>query len=196
MKFQPYQAVREFGQVNGIPTLRVTVKRSHVRKQPFRLLKCNPHGTKLSLIHRSLEEAEGFRLIDLKSLSNSFQSWQIMLSRCNHAVSLAASGDSPVGPVLERNRDDFASAPCISPVKDARVHFSSAVARLGYCLTPYQQLRLYNAPHLVAFYDTLGIRRTYSRLKPPASPRGSSAVAGHCQIQLCRRSTCVLSGDP
>ena len=28
------------------------------------------------------------------------------------------------------------------------------------------------APHLVAFYDTLGIRRTYSRLKPPASPRG------------------------
>ena len=26
-------------------------------------------------------------------------------------------------------------------------------------------------PHLVAFYDTLGIRRTYSRLKPPASSR-------------------------
>ena len=26
--------------------------------------------------------------------------------------------------------------------------------------------------HLVAFYDTLGIRRTYSRLKPPASSRG------------------------
>ena len=26
---------------------------------------------------------------------------------------------------------------------------------------------------LVAFYDTLGIRRTYSRLKPPASSRGS-----------------------
>ena len=26
-------------------------------------------------------------------------------------------------------------------------------------------------PHLVAFYDTLGIRRTYSRLKPSASQR-------------------------
>ena len=27
-------------------------------------------------------------------------------------------------------------------------------------------------PHLVAFYDTLGIRRMYSRLKPPAASRG------------------------
>ena len=27
-----------------------------------------------------------------------------------------------------------------------------------------------NLPHLVAFYDTLGIRRTYSRLKPPRGP--------------------------
>ena len=27
-------------------------------------------------------------------------------------------------------------------------------------------------PHLIAFYDTLEIRRTYSRLKPPASSRG------------------------
>ena len=35
------------------------------------------------------------------------------------------------------------------------------------------------APHLVAFYDTLGIRRTYSRLKPPASQRGND----------CRNST-------
>ena len=26
-------------------------------------------------------------------------------------------------------------------------------------------------PHLVAFYDTLGIRRTYSRLNPPPPPR-------------------------
>ena len=32
-------------------------------------------------------------------------------------------------------------------------------------------LWLYNAP-LVAFYDTLRIRRTSSRLKPPASSRG------------------------
>ena len=43
---------------------------------------------------------------------------------------------------------------------------------LGYCLTPYQRLWLYNGAPLVAFYDTLGIRRTYSRLKPPASSRG------------------------
>ena len=40
---------------------------------------------------------------------------------------------------------------------------------LGYCFTPYQRLRQYNGAPLVAFYDTLGIRRTYSRLKPPAS---------------------------
>ena len=44
--------------------------------------------------------------------------------------------------------------------------------RLGYCFTPYQQLWLYNGAPLVAFHDTLGIRRTYSRLKPPASSRG------------------------
>ena len=40
--------------------------------------------------------------------------------------------------------------------------------RLGNCFTPYQRLWLYNGAPLVAFYDTLGIRRTYSRLKPPA----------------------------
>ena len=44
--------------------------------------------------------------------------------------------------------------------------------RLGYCFTPYQRLWLYNGVRLVAFYNTLGIRRTYSRLKPPASSRG------------------------
>ena len=38
--------------------------------------------------------------------------------------------------------------------------------RLGYCFTPYQRLWLYNGAPLIAFYDTLGIRRTYSRLKP------------------------------
>ena len=43
---------------------------------------------------------------------------------------------------------------------------------LGYCFTPYQRLWLYNSAPLVAFYDTLGIRRTYSRLIPPASSRG------------------------
>ena len=45
--------------------------------------------------------------------------------------------------------------------------------RLGYCFTPYQRLWLYNGAPLVAFYDTLGIRRTYSRLKPLASSRGN-----------------------
>ena len=44
--------------------------------------------------------------------------------------------------------------------------------RLGYCFTPYQRLWLYNGAPLVAFYDTLGIRRTYSRLKSAASSRG------------------------
>ena len=44
--------------------------------------------------------------------------------------------------------------------------------RLGYCFSPYQRLWLYNGALLVAFYDTLGIRRTYSRPKPPASSRG------------------------
>ena len=37
-------------------------------------------------------------------------------------------------------------------------------------------------PHLVAFYDTLGIRRTYSRLKPPASSRGPITVWRHKYI--------------
>ena len=46
------------------------------------------------------------------------------------------------------------------------------MVRLGYCFTPYQRLWLYNGFPLVAFYDTLGIRRTYSRLKLPASSRG------------------------
>ena len=30
-------------------------------------------------------------------------------------------------------------------------------------------------PHLVAFYDTLGIQRTFSRLKPPASSRWATS---------------------
>ena len=32
------------------------------------------------------------------------------------------------------------------------------------------------APHLVAFYDTLGTRRTYSRPKQPASPQGAELI--------------------
>ena len=53
-----------------------------------------------------------------------------------------------------------------------RNHRIKRVDKLGYCLKPYQRLWLYNGAPLVAFYDTLGIRRTYSRLKPPASSRG------------------------
>ena len=36
-------------------------------------------------------------------------------------------------------------------------------------------------PHLVAFYDTLGIRRTHSRIKPPASSRG--LLDGHWTLR-------------
>ena len=39
--------------------------------------------------------------------------------------------------------------------------------RLWSCCTPYQRQWLYNSAPLVAFYDTLGIRRTYSRLLTP-----------------------------
>ena len=38
-------------------------------------------------------------------------------------------------------------------------------------------------PHFVAFYDTLGIRRTYSRLKPPVSSRGLRESRGKESIK-------------
>ena len=41
------------------------------------------------------------------------------------------------------------------PVDDSFVK-----VRLSYCFKPYQRLWLYNGAPLVAFYDTLGIRRT------------------------------------
>ena len=84
------------------------------------------------------------------------------------------------------------------------------MVRLGYCFTPYQRLWLYNGATLVAFYDTLGIRRTYSRLKPPASPRGlctyldtlseveqnPSTIKSYGQLQFlmvwCRPRKCLL----
>ena len=50
--------------------------------------------------------------------------------------------------------------------------FNNYFIKSYYCFTPCQRLWLYNGAPLVAFYDTLGIRRTYSRLKPPASSRG------------------------
>ena len=64
----------------------------------------------------------------------------------------------------------------------------SLYIRLGYCFTLYQRLWLYNGAPLVAFYDTLGIRRTYSRLGPPASSRGVT-VYGHvpeCHVTFGR----------
>ena len=44
--------------------------------------------------------------------------------------------------------------------------FNQRKVRLGYYFTPYRRLWLYNGAPLVAFYDTLGIRRMFSRLKP------------------------------
>ena len=55
---------------------------------------------------------------------------------------------------------------------------------LGYCFTPYQRLWLYNGAPLVAFYDTLGIRRTYSRLKTPGVLTGAFAVSDKVGIPL------------
>ena len=55
------------------------------------------------------------------------------------------------------------------------------LVRLGYYFTPYQRLWLYNGAHLVTFYDTLGIRRTYSRLEPPASSRGLSRFGNYAK---------------
>ena len=72
--------------------------------------------------------------------------------------------------------------------------------RSGYCFTPYQRLWLYNGAPLVAFYDTLGIRRTYSRLKPPASSRGYTLKKNKDKMQLkdidrirCKITLCVLT---
>ena len=55
---------------------------------------------------------------------------------------------------------------------------------LGYCFTLYQGLRLYNGAHLVAFYDTLGIRRTSSRLKPRRPHGGPGEVTPEYTRQL------------
>ena len=49
---------------------------------------------------------------------------------------------------------------------------SIQMVRLLFYAAFTQRPWLYNGAPLVAFYDTLGIRRMYSRLKPPASSRG------------------------
>ena len=67
----------------------------------------------------------------------------------------------------------------VEPAKSVEVRVDQefvCYVRLGYCFSPYQRLWLYNGVPLVAFYDTLGIRRTYSRLKPPTSSRGNLYV--------------------
>ena len=72
----------------------------------------------------------------------------------------------------------------------------SCCVRLGYCFTSYQRLWLYNGAPLVAFYDTQGIRRTYSRLKPPASPRGSKLLFEpicYHKLKYPNSYTCILS---
>ena len=49
--------------------------------------------------------------------------------------------------------------------------------------------------HLDAFYNTLGIRRTYSHLKPPGSQRGNSRVGWFLiswDIGVCLLHCCVL----
>ena len=68
--------------------------------------------------------------------------------------------------------DDYVSASAVSSVDILKVKLP---VRLGYCFTPYQRLWLYNGAPLVAFYDTLGIRRTYSRLKPRRPHGGKSS---------------------
>ena len=68
------------------------------------------------------------------------------------------------------------SVPCWQHLLQMLPGYHSLGLGLCYCLTPYQRLRLYNGAPLVAFYDTLGIRRTYFRLKPPASPRGDTTL--------------------
>ena len=68
-------------------------------------------------------------------------------------------------------------------ILDLNPRVPTGKVRLGYCFTPYQRLWPYNGAPLVAFYDTLGIRRTYSRLKPPASSRGVTGQ-GHEETTL------------
>ena len=53
--------------------------------------------------------------------------------------------------------------------------------RLGYCCTPYQRLWLYNGAPLVAFYDTLGIRRTYFDLNPRHPHGGDNGRENFCK---------------
>ena len=59
---------------------------------------------------------------------------------------------------------------------------------------PYQRLWLYYGTPLVAFYDTLGIRRMYSRLIPPASSQeGGGLKVLPQEIHMCNmKALCHL----
>ena len=96
-------------------------------------------------------------------------------SMCRHMYNLNIIDGDVKQPVLTHSRW-FCPPPLIwsSPLLDLRsIKGCCCSIRLGYCFTPYQRQWLYNGAPLVAFYDTLGIRRMYSRLKPPASSRGT-----------------------
>ena len=54
--------------------------------------------------------------------------------------------------------------------------------RLSYCFTPYRRLWLYNDAPLVAFYDTLGIRKTYCRLELSRVDCGLASHSAICQL--------------
>ena len=71
-------------------------------------------------------------------------------------------------------------------------HILGGGGRLGYCFTPYQLLWLYNGAPLVAFYDTLEIRRTHSRLNP-RRPHGGivgGRVSGDKRPLLASNTRC------
>ena len=64
---------------------------------------------------------------------------------------------------------------------------------LGYGFTPYQRLWLYNGAPSVGFYDTLGIRRTYSRLTRMANMKGGTATEKNLHSYLFR---CTVTSPP
>ena len=112
---------------------------------------------------RGWSEYVGFSTMNFGKFSSGF-GWEISWS--SSECMLACSSSLLVNSVPVRLRDKGVF--CLVSIM--------GVVRLGYCFTPYQRLWLYNGAPLVAFYDTLGIRRTYFRLKPPASSRGIMGV--------------------
>ena len=74
-----------------------------------------------------------------------------------------------------------------------RRHESPERIRFGYCFTPYQRLWLYNGAPLVAFYDTLGIRRTYFRLNPRRPHGGTREEEDQeCSLQTGQKALVII----